>query len=316
MDTANIISLILVIVAILLILTIVLYDIFTPETYCVIDKNKSNLGNLLVRYFCTVAFAMQKGKEFKPVIYSVKSNKIPFLNKLPENIEYTKPVFPVQVQRPFLFSKDLAVWEDTLLLESIQPLIASTVRSILPNISVNIDFDALIHFRCSDIPFNRHPKYGLQKYKWYRKALELASKRINISKIAILSCTDHTHRCTAKNFNSGKCNNNNNKEACAKYAKLLQEFLISLGYLVEIKCNSIETDFVTMINAPCLISSGSSMSFMAALTSDNLRIVSVLDTKQHYQRPNLIYLNTDFLNHSEVSDYYNVTHVNRMLNSN
>ena len=301
----------IIIFSILLICGIVFVVTCTcTENFCVLATTDTTaIGNQLVVYFGNVASAMQKGKSFHPLImYSKK--KFNIIRNLPRKIDYQKPVFetkPVSFKELF----GIVMWRESLLLESIEPVIKKTVMEAIPiNIwnSVKIDFDVLIHFRCSDSPFNRINNYEMQRYRWYKKILTLASRHLPISKIVIMNCTHHMSGCDVK---FRKCDKGRNKTSCLSYVKLLKNYLISLGYdNVETMCGTVETDFVTMIKAPCLISPGSSMSLMAALVSKNLRFVS---KKIDYSRNKLFYIKPDVVPHSAVADYHDVFAVDKML---
>jgi hypothetical protein len=112
----------------------------------------------------------------------------------------------------------------------------------------------VIHFRCSDTPFVKHKQYHFQRYEFFKHCLQtfFPSSVTDFSlPITFLSC--HTHLASEKNGQS-----------CQHYVSSLVKYLNSLGYYhVKLQCETNVEDFATIFYAPCVISTGSSFSFMA-----------------------------------------------------
>lgn len=151
----------------------------------------------------------------------------------------------------------------------------------------------IIHFRCSDVPFNRQPWYHLAKYNFYKKALD------GYSKVDIMSC--NTHISSSKE-----------QEMCKKFADLLSKELEPVK--VNLVCGNYIEDFAKMFYAPLVVSPGSSMSFMAGYFGHGKLI-----TTGHFKEGTASECKvcegdkSDVLLHADVPDYYNVDEVNKML---
>jgi hypothetical protein len=83
---------------------------------------------------------------------------------------------------------------------------------------------------------------------------------------------------------------------------------------IQLGCSSLEDDFLTMLAAPCLISPGSSLSYIAAMASDNIMITpDYLHIPATYYRDDWIVLPSRTLEHCEVDNYDDIPTVLRQL---
>ena len=121
--------------------------------------------------------------------------------------------------------------------------------------------------------------------------------------------------------------------ACAKYAKLLAAVIDSVPGVQKtwVSCGKVDEDFATMARAPALISSISSMSFMAGIASygnvvvPDVRPTTNLDMQGvstdhaihnmpcggvHFSCASTIGM---VLNHEDVLDYYDIDSVHNAL---
>jgi hypothetical protein len=137
----------------------------------------------------------------------------------------------------------------------------------------------VIHFRCSDTPFNKWDGYMLPKYAFYKK--------LGLKDVEIVNCS--THLAGEKEQN-----------ACAKYVDLLQDELEKDGIKATTSCGTIDGDFAKMFYAPTLVTTGSSMSFFAGMFNDRVFI-----KPEH----------SDYLHHWLVKTYYDVDVVHEQLKS-
>lgn len=108
--------------------------------------------------------------------------------------------------------------------------------------------NVIIHFRCSDVPFQRHHKYMLQRFAYFDDIL----KRINVNhrNIIIVSCNDYRA-------------NHQQQTMCKSIIERLRTHLTKSGYYVQTRCSSILDDFAFMFSATAVISTGGSFSFMS-----------------------------------------------------
>ena len=155
----------------------------------------------------------------------------------------------------------------------------------------------VIHFRCSDIPFNKGKDYTFQKYEFFKKALsEIEKRQIKYDEVIICYC--NTHRAE-----------NGNQKACDVYAKSLGEYLQFIGYKSMIQCQSNIDDFSTLYHAPACISSGSSFSFMSGFFGNGIYISGGHDDINNKNEPGDWLYKGYNLKHADVPDYHDTDDV-------
>lgn len=198
---------------------------------------------------------------------------------------------------------------DRGILRAMQPVLSDVVATALQPLiderpaskKLISNSDIVVHFRCSDVPFLKHPAYHLLTYAWWRQAM-----RIGIVELL------HTHNydaswlepnsesldsqstlpkpqfsveiisCPSWNVESVD-NISARKTACGIYSTSLARFLETLPGVktpVDVHCRSPDDDFEVMVRAPLLIGSGSSMSIIAAHAANWPRIAIVPDTTE------------------------------------
>lgn len=111
----------------------------------------------------------------------------------------------------------------------------------------------VVHFRCSDSPFNKHRQYHLTKattVKWMAEKI----KERGYSEVILLNCNQH---------------HSQDRNSCAKYAKYYSKIFNDQGISVNEQCNSLMSDFALMVYSPLLITlNSSSLSFVAGIAKD------------------------------------------------
>lgn len=355
------IIIILFIIVIIMILILAIYSSQSPPTtyYLKLDYN---IGNVLEDYFGVVAWYFINKKDANISFYSgdktpafmkrlpskIKYNPeirdrlmmIPNANKLARssplrvddwsrNRGLLRAMIPVIKEIiPYILDNTILTLESKLAKGSLRdPLAPNTI--LTPNSKSPLDsHDIVIHFRCADSPRNRHYEYFFQKYPWYLKSLKWAIDHlellgINSNKVTILSCTSHVHPgFDFKKLDGSLTDKEKQNKLCNEVVRHFEDYLIKHGYNPTIMCGSIEEDFSIMCNAKCLISPGSSMSYVAALTNDNLMITpdflhTGLVSESKYNnvsfRDNWYILPSEELDHSDVPDYDDIEHVKRLL---
>jgi hypothetical protein len=187
-------------------------------------------------------------------------------------------------------------------LVAMRPVIRDVLRPLLQQGSPK--YDVVLHFRCSDVPFQRGSMYRLLCYRWYTRALAMV--RTKVRSIAIVSCHMHQSR-------------RQNRDSCQKYVDRLAEHVRTLKSEAKVHtvCASVDEDFSTMAQAPVLISSGSSMSYMAGLVSEGTTIFPSTSQKHPYRNvpEGWVVLDSekDVLRDNEVVDYHDVERVHAQL---
>lgn len=160
----------------------------------------------------------------------------------------------------------------------------------------------VIHFRCADTPFIRHPRYHFQKYEFYKTALNKIKNDKNISydKVILLSCTSHN-------------SNDKNKTCCNTYSNSLSSYLKYINYNSIIECKTYVEDFATLFYAPAVISIGSSYSFMSGFFGNGIfisggHLEEIDDTHKCTSCDDWLLTNYD-IKHKNIDDYYDTYNV-------
>jgi len=230
-----------------------------------LENINSDIGNTICVYFVNVCFAFRDKKDF---IHDNNTENI-LIQNLPKLIKYD-PIIGEQLEKlpDGMFTIDLAaLWvcendNHATLWEIMKPLIKNTLDTTFKNMFHSIGHGKqipdeliskhpVIHFRCSDVPFSKHPHYHFVKYSFYLEVLNnLKILDVDTSTVVILACFSHGA-------------SDENKLACQTYVDSLAQYLNKHGHQVNIKCGSNIDDFITLFYAAAVISTGSSYSFMS-----------------------------------------------------
>lgn len=170
-----------------------------------------------------------------------------------------------------------------------------------------------IHFRCSDIPFNRLMDYNIYDCEWYKRALNIAMKQnSNLNKIYIVSCNVHRDP-KGSVFHVSDERSDRNQKQCMYFVEQYAQFIKNLTHLpVDIKCSSVSQDLYNLQTCGALICTTGSFAYYAGLTSSNVMIVSNT-LGRGWKRPNMIVLPGGKINHSHVQNYYDKTEMEQHL---
>lgn len=181
----------------------------------------------------------------------------------------------------------------------------SSLRSFMQQIYVAnlppIDIQhPVVHFRCSDSPFNKHNEYHIPKASSVTWMAQQIKKR-GYNKITMLSC--NSHRSLDQN-------------SCQKYSEYYAQIFSDAGIEVQTQCNSILFDFALMVHSPVLVAlNASSFSFMAGVAKDPNNFISCNMGKEikgkYYLQTNADWVldPAEPLLHSQVKDYNNTKDV-------
>lgn len=260
------------------------------------------IGNILCSYFYLMGKAWHKGEKFKSEWIHEFVNDF-YLN-LPREIDPPPnaniPNYDNSKRGGFEVVSSWVVdsEEAKAFWDAMKPHVHDIIKNSLEKSNLVIEQkNPVLHFRCSDVPFNRQGGYRFSKYQFFKDSLK------GYKEVDILAC--HTHLSEEKN-----------KKACEKYVEYLKKELEAEGIKVNIACGHYFEDFARMFYAPVVISHGSSMSFMAGyfgngelLTTGHIwdEFADFTDCKicSHPRSAQLL--------HSEVKDYYDVDTVHQQL---
>ena len=161
----------------------------------------------------------------------------------------------------------------------------------------------VVHFRCSDVPFSRHPGYHLPKKSFYEWCLRDLG---DVTEVIILA--DHTHNVR---------NPEPVASASTQYANFIKDVFAARGVRARIASESAEQDFATLFYAPAVIGTGSSFSFMAGYTSGRYYSSQCVESEGEVRHAALPWIYDKLpLLHMEVKDYFDPATVIGQLTDN
>lgn len=266
-------------------LVLYLCIIHLPIAFC-----PCGLGNALCYYCVMVVRAGSSGQPFW--LWCPQDFGSRMFAHLPRRLEnLPRP----SVQPPFsLLMSPIEVWNHACpelhaYAQHLHTIVAPHVKTTPPDAVV-------IHYRMSDSPFNRHPDYPLMRYSYFARCLRDHPRH---TKIVVLSCPKRYSWESASP----------QTRAVQAYAADFAEWLTDAGYDVEVTSGSLDGDFARMFHAGTLISSGSSLSYMAGLLSKNKTFVPNVKNLDFTTRPDFTLVQADYVPHCEVDDYFDVKRV-------
>jgi hypothetical protein len=276
-----------------------------------IKKYNSNLGNILSDYF------YNKYANNKIINISISDNNVKDLyNAIVMNDKYINYTSNYNFAYGDKDKYDSNKWHSLgregfmNFWKEIRPIVKNVYDVTAPDIYKNVKYP-VIHFRCSDSPFNRHNDYHIPKLstiKWISTIL----KQRNINKVIFLSCSGHRtiHECDKPN-----------KIICNKLSYFYMDLFEDYGIKCIPHCGPIIDDFFMMIYSPLLISlNSSSFSFIAGISKHPNDYISCdMGTEKrgiYYKDKKVDWLmdkNTPILN-KNVVNYYDLDEiVNKIL---
>jgi hypothetical protein len=278
-----------------------------------------NIGNWICEYIYDIATSILLQKDFT---YNIPD--IDFVKHLPKFIKYANidpSIYTNLTSKGITYdsftqkhAEKCAIWFindniDHNFWICLKPLIQSILDDALikSNLKKIVEFP-VIHFRCADVPFVRHRQYHLQKYKFYKKALENINTLSlqQYSKVIILSCSFHL-------------SDNKDQACCSTYTNSLSDYLKNISYDTIVECNTNIADFATLFYAPAVISGGSSFSFISGFCGKGIFIsgghIEEADTTTNLKCDSCStwLQNADDIKHKDIDDYYNTDAVINIL---
>ncbi len=288
-----------VLVVLLIILVVVFFLMQQRESFTG-EKDVGNIGNILNWYFYDMGRSWANNKTFD---YGDKFKDRFFYENFPTVIEK-----PTDRDFPDFDAKGKTEWrvdtdEKKNFWDALKPYGNRYIDEALTKANMKVDQKLpVIHFRCSDFPFWCSPTgfcydYHFQKYEFFRKALG------DYKEVDIITCNRHG-------------SDDRMKTTCEEYVNLLKNELNIKVNLKLCEGDALE-DFARMFYAPLIISTGSSMSFIAGFFGNGKFITSghVEEEKDGTTTTCKIceYGNEYNLLHKNVKDYYNVQDVHEKL---
>ena len=133
-----------------------------------------------------------------------------------------------------------------------------TVKNKLQYLTPNESYNktAVVHFRCSDVPFCKHPEYPLLPKEYYKFVADEIMKR-DVENIVIITCNTHNQHPLAYK--------------CSDYSSTIKGWLESYTNLevsIDDSCQGIKETYEIFLGSKVLISSGGSFSFIPGITKD------------------------------------------------
>lgn len=248
-------SLLIIITLLILISIFCTYEI-RDYAHTVYERLKpiDNFGNRLIRNL-RLSTKQKLGKriisgfkiypDFPPYIH-ITNEEIDKIKKMPEKIFniyavalWTRARWPQDIKQYFM-----PFWSVN------RQILNRFYSTVLTKTNVELP---VIHFRCSDIPFNRHRSYHIPKKNmivWVSSILK--EKKMN--QAIFLTCNKHL-------------SSSNEKQLCSKFKDIYIELFKNEGITLIPTCNDIRTDLAVMFYSPLLISlNNSSFSFSIGIS--------------------------------------------------
>ena len=307
------------------------------ETFYSVECFPNRIGNFLCEYFTCISYQLSMFNsariDFNDLNFKNCKN-FKYLSKIPRQINIKKfkidrkdLIFPLKKnkKREYFDHKKYSQWEllynDVLF--GISPVISKILmRTFEIKTEHNLPIQKhkiVIHLRMSDSPFNRHRSYHFMKLGFFDQALDIINKynNQNTNKFDVLVLCNFDHRRKLKN-----------KNICQKYLDLYVKYLASHRFINKVTTRTdgtVEQDFREMLSCRYLVSTGSSMSMMAALGKYySQKSINIFPTpihqpiyqmihqpihQIHQETKQIKFINNQRIHHSRIKNYNNVIEV-------
>ena len=313
----------------------------TSETF----TNVSSLGNKIAVYHWALIEAIVNKTDFQFDKASQEFENTMFLQKFPVFLEFhgilkdisenmrnagvSSEVVAGTRSKPYLH--ECAQPYCGIIHNIMKPLFQKLLDSALQAtgfdgnaITESLKDTIVIHFRCADVPFTKHPKYHLQKYEFFTVAVRNAQtrsefKNVKIRRVVLLTFPHHENTDSRR---VAACNTYTNS-----IKMLLEKHFTDLR--IDIQSETTLEDFATLFYAPYTVSTGSSFSFYAGYYGMGFfqtTAISQVDSEQEVcpdcsnEEKSNCYLPTENvicgynIMHSSVDDYTDTNAVMTLLN--
>lgn len=242
---------------------IIVFSIFWHIPIKQKQKDFVPLGNVLARYFYFINTATVVDNEvFERFVIDTRNVTDTKLQSFYNKFDWSLQANPIAYQTSGESSWNqlnpngshkvnyLNYWQ------SIRPMVKKLYETNVEAKSVRYP---VVHFRCSDSPFNKHNQYHMTKSSSVLWMAEQIKSR-GYDEIILLSCNSHRSL---------------DYDSCASYIQYYSDLFVESGLKVNQQCESIYEDFFTMVYSPLLVSlNASSFSFMAGVAKDPENYIS------------------------------------------
>ena len=273
-------------------------------------SSPNEIGNTLCSYFHKYALSICNKQDF-----TCKTDNYDIVKYLPEHIPFDSNIYDQFQENNITIDKinskcTMCIWHcDEQWIYNFWTILKPTVHKILnnaiekSNLKNTIKYP-IIHFRCADVPFIKHNKYYLQRYSFFKEALGKVTFNDNDRTVIIMNYLKHR-------------SDNESANCCNKYLNNLVKYISDLGYTCILQSKSSFEDFSDLFNAPYVISTGGSFSFMSGFFGHGKFI-----STEHCQENNNcckdcgdIFTPNYNIHHKLINSYHDVDNVEKHRNS-
>lgn len=284
---------------------------FTSENFseAKIVKLQGGIGNLIVH---NLFYSIKKELKIEPNI-PVNISYFPTPIKLrDEEINRFK-----SIDKKWFKTEDPVVgWDYGYLDEKVRPYYLEYWRLCRPILKRVYDEYLIkmvvkypvLHFRCSDVPTNRHPCYHTPKISFIDAVLYKIKEK-QYTTVIFMTCNSHG------------VIEDKQKSVCINLEDFYIKYIESKGIKVIKQCNEILYDMSTMYHSPLLVSlNNSSLAFVVGISKDPKQYITgkIGKEKGEYNENALDKADWEIISinpllHREVNDYYDLSEVRRKL---
>lgn len=293
------------IILIIIILSLIIFNYNKLQSKFITEcfyNSSSQLGNTICSYFYDYAISVCNKEDFTCETGNYKIIKdlptfIPFnidlYNKFQEN-NITSDLIKLKCTMCLWHCNEQWIYDFWIIMKpTIHKILNNAI--IKSNLKNNIKYP-IIHFRCADVPFVKHPEYYLQKYDFFKTALEKIPFNENKT-VIIMYYLNHLA-------------DENKINACNIYLNNLVEYINNLGYNCKLQSKENYEDFADLFNAPYVISTGGSFSFMSGFFGQG----TFISTEHCENSTNCcencnVFLKNYNIPHNLIDSYYDIDNV-------
>jgi hypothetical protein len=134
------------------------------------------------------------------------------------------------------------------------PAVKDEIKKIGVTPDLNYSNTAIVHFRCSDVPFIEHKSYTLLPQSYYNFVSEQINKS-NVDNVVIVTCITHNKHKLAD-------------VKCPEYTDKIKSWLedkLDIPVSIDNTCMSVEDTYSAFIGCKILVSTGGSFSFIPGI---------------------------------------------------
>ena len=268
------------------------------------ESVQNRIGNTLCSYFYDYALSICNKEDFNCIIPDYEIIKF-----LPSYIPFDSNIYDKfqenNITKDLIISNcDVCLWHcNEVWIYNFWVILKPIINKLLnnaiekSNLKNKIDYP-IIHLRCADVPFIKQSQYYLQKYSFFKDALN----KIIVKDNTIIIMYYFNHKA-----------DDNNITTCNKYLNNLVDYLSNLGYTCKLQSKSNFEDFADLFNAPYVISTGGSFSFISGFCGNG----TLISTEHCEENTNCCndcgdtFLKNYNIYHKLIASYYDIDDVEK-----